>query len=441
MTWKKYTEAQPSLPEIHRSIAVPDSRNFWRKLLVFTGPGYLVCVGYMDPGNWATDIAGGSQFGYTLLSVILLSNFIAVLLQTLCVRLGVATEMDLAQACRNQFSYKINACLWILAEISIIACDVAEVIGGAIALQLLFHLPLMIGVCLTSLDVLILLMLQRYGFRYVEALTITLVSSIGVCFLAEMIFAAPDLAQVMLGFIPQPGILQQRELLYVGLGILGATVMPHNLYLHSAIVQTRAWQRTPEKQQEAIKFGTLDSAIALSFALFVNAAILIVAAASFHFSGHQGVTEIQDAYKLLSPLLGVNVASLLFALALLASGQSSTLTATLAGQIVMEGFLHLRIAYWLRRLLSRCAAILPTIICIFLFGESHVTKLLIFSQVVLSFQLSFAVFPLVMFTSDRRLMGKFVNPLWLKLITWNIALFIAGMNIWLIWQSISQIYT
>jgi len=441
MSWKNHTEAQPGLREIHRSIAVPDGSNFWCKLLVFTGPGYLVSVGYMDPGNWATDIAGGAQFGYTLLSVILLSNFIAVLLQTLCVRLGVATEMDLAQACRNQFSDKINACLWILAEISIIACDVAEVIGGAIALQLLFHLPLMIGVCLTSLDVLILLMLQRYGFRYVEALTITLVSSIGICFLAEMIFAAPDFTQVMLGFIPQPEILQQQELLYVALGILGATVMPHNLYLHSAIVQTRAWQRTPEKQQEAIKFGTLDSAIALSFALFVNAAILIVAAASFHFSGHQGVTEIQDAYKLLSPLLGVKLASLLFALALLASGQSSTLTATLAGQIVMEGFLHLRIAYWLRRLLSRCAAILPTIICIFLFGESHVTKLLIFSQVVLSFQLSFAVFPLVMFTSDRRLMGKFVNPLWLKLIAWNIALLIAGMNIWLIWQSTTQIYT
>ena len=440
MPFREKTQAQPNLPEVNRSITIPEGRNFWRKLFAFAGPGYLVSVGYMDPGNWATDIAGGSQFGYTLLSVILVSNFIAVLLQALCVRLGVATERDLAKSCRDHFSRKVNISLWILAEVGIVACDLAEVIGGAIALQLLFHIPLIVGVCLTSLDVVLLLMLQRYGFRYLEALTVTLVSSIGLCFLAEVIFSRPDLGSVVLGFIPQPIIFQQPGMLYVGLGILGATVMPHNLYMHSAIVQTRAWERTPEKRREAIRFGTLDSTIALTFALFVNAAILVVAAAAFHFSGHQGVAEIQDAYKLLSPLLGVKVASLLFALALLASGQSSTLTATLAGQIIMEGFLELRVAPWLRRLISRLAAIIPTLICIVLFGERGITKLLIFSQVILSFQLSFAVFPLVMFTSDRQLMGEFVNPLWLKLLSWSVAIAIAVLNVWLIWQSISDLF-
>ena len=435
------TETQSSLREIHRSITIPEGKSFWRKLLAFVGPGYLVSVGYMDPGNWATDIAGGAQFGYTLLSVILVSNFIAILLQTLCVRLGVATEQDLAKSCRNRFSHRVNICLWILAEIGIVATDVAEVIGGAIALQLLFHIPLIIGVCLTGLDVVLLLMLQRYGFRYIEALTITLVSTIGLCYLAEVIFSRPDFASVIVGFVPQPVIVQNQEMLYVGLGILGATVMPHNLYLHSALVQTRAWQRTPEKKREAINFGTLDSTIALSLALFVNAAILVVAAATFHFSGHQGVAEIQDAYKLLSPILGVKVASLLFALALLASGQSSTLTATLAGQIVMEGFLNLRVTPWLRRVISRLAAIIPTLICIVLFGEGGTTKLLIFSQVLLSLQLSFAVFPLVMFTSDRQLMGEFVNPLWLKLLSWGVALMIAGLNVWLIWQSLLKLTT
>lgn len=430
------TEKQPSLPEVHRSIAIPEGKSFWRKLLAFVGPGYLVSVGYMDPGNWATDIAGGAQFGYTLLSVILASNFVAILLQSLCVRLGVATEQDLARSCREQFNSKVNIFLWILAEIGIVACDLAEVIGGAIALQLLFHLPLVVGVCLTSLDVVLLLMLQRHGFRHVEALVITLVSSIGLCFVLEVIFSHPDFGSVLLGFVPQPVILQNQEMLYVGLGILGATVMPHNLYLHSAIVQTRAWQRLPEKRWEAINLGTLDSTIALSFALFVNAAILVVAAAAFHFSGHQQVAEIEDAYKLLSPLLGVKVASLVFALGLLASGQSSTLTATLAGQIVMDGFLNLRIAPWLRRLVSRMAAIIPTLVCIVLFGQGGTTKLLIFSQVLLSFQLSFAVFPLVMFTSNPRLMGEFVNPLWLKTLSWVVAIMIAALNVWLVWQGI-----
>lgn len=433
------TETQPSLPEVHRSITIPDGKSGWRKLLAFTGPGYLVSVGYMDPGNWATDIAGGAQFGYTLLCVIVLSNFIAILLQALCVRLGVATSRDLASSCRDFFSQRVNISLWLLAEIGIVACDLAEVIGGAIGLELLFHIPLIVGVCLTSLDVVLLLMLQRYGFRYIEALTITLVSSIGLCYLAEVLFSHPDFGGVIQGLVPQSAILTQPEMLYVALGILGATVMPHNLYLHSAIVQTRAWQPTPEKKREAIKFGTLDSTIALSFALFVNAAILVVAAATFHFSGHQGVAEIEDAYKLLSPLLGVKVASLLFALALLASGQSSTLTATLAGQIVMEGFLNLRITPWLRRLISRLAAIIPTVICLILFGHSGTTKLLIFSQVLLSFQLSFAVFPLVMFTSNSRLMGEFVNPLWLKLLSWGVALMIAGLNVWLIWHSLSDL--
>ena len=441
MPFREKTQAQSSLPEVNRSIAIPNGQNFWRKLFAFAGPGYMVSVGYMDPGNWATDIAGGSQFGYTLLSVILISNFIAVLLQALCVRLGVATEQDLAETCRDQFSRRVNISLWILAEIGIVACDLAEVIGGAIALQLLFHIPLIVGVCFTSLDVVLLLMLQRYGFRYLEALTVTLVSSIGLCFLAEVIFSRPDLGSVLLGFVPQPVIFQKQEMLYVALGILGATVMPHNLYMHSSIVQTRAWERTPEKRREAIRFGTLDSTIALTFALFVNAAILVVAAAAFHFSGHQGVAEIQDAYKLLSPLLGVKVASLLFALALLASGQSSTLTATLAGQIIMEGFLNLRIVPWLRRLISRLAAITPTLICVVLFGERGITKLLIFSQVVLSFQLSFAVFPLVMFTSDRQLMGEFVNGLWLKLLSWSVAVAIAVLNCWLIWQSISDFHS
>ncbi|MDF5717902.1 MAG: Nramp family divalent metal transporter [Rhizonema sp. NSF051] len=433
------TETQPSLPEVYRSITIPEGKGFWRKLLAFAGPGYLVSVGYMDPGNWATDIAGGAQFGYTLLSVILLSNFIAILLQSLCVRLSVATELDLAKSCRNQFNQKVNIVLWILAEIGIVACDLAEVIGGAIALHLLFHIPLFVGVCLTSLDVLLLLMLQRHGFRYLEALVITLVSTIGLCFVLEVIFSHPDFGSVMLGFVPDPAIIQQQEMLYVALGILGATVMPHNLYLHSAIIQTRAWQHTPEKKREAIKFGTIDSTIALTFALFVNAAILVVAAAAFHFSGHQEVAQIEDAYKLLSPLLGVKVASFVFALALLASGQSSTLTATLSGQIVMEGFLNLRVTPWVRRLISRLAAIIPSLICIALFGDGSTTKLLIFSQVLLSFQLSFAVFPLVMFTSDRQFMGEFVNPLWLKLVSWGVALMIAGLNVWLIWQSVLSV--
>ena len=435
MPLPKTPPQQPSLPEVHRTVPIPDVKSFWRKLLAFAGPGYLVSVGYMDPGNWATDIAGGAQFGYTLLFVIMLSNLMAILLQSLCVRLGVATERDLAQACRDYYSRPVAVFLWILCEIAICACDLAEVIGSAIALQLLFGIPLTWGVCITIMDVLVLLLIQRHGFRYVEALIITLVSTIGLCFAAELFFARPDLGGIFQGFVPRPDIVENPEMLYIALGILGATVMPHNLYLHSAIIQTRAWQRTPEKKREAIKFGSIDSTIALSFALFINGAILIVSAATFHSSGNHNVGEIQDAYKLLSPLLGVQLASFLFAVALLASGQSSTMTGTLAGQIVMEGFVSLHLAPWLRRLISRLLAIIPALICIIWFGESSTTSLLILSQVILSLQLSFAVFPLVMFTSDRRIMGEFVNPVWLKLLAWSVAILIGTLNVWLLIQT------
>lgn len=425
----------PSLSEVHRTIKVPDRGGFWRKMMAYAGPGYLVSVGYMDPGNWATDLAGGAKFGYTLLSVILLSNLIAILLQALCVKLGVATGRDLAQSCRAYFSPRLSFCLWILCEIAIAACDLAELVGSAIALQLLFGIPLAIGVCITALDVMIVLFLQSKGFRYIEALVITLITVVGGCFITEMIFARPDLAGVLQGFIPQSEVVRNPEALYIAIGILGATVMPHNLYLHSAIVQTRDWRDTPEKKREAIKFGMIDSTVALSIALFINAAILILAAATFHFSGHQDVAEIQDAYKLLSPVLGYAPASVLFAIALLASGQNSTLTGTLAGQIVMEGFLQIRLRPWLRRLLTRLVAIVPALLTIIIFGEGSTTKLLILSQVILSLQLSFAVIPLVMFTSDRQLMGEFVNPRWLKVLAYAVTTVIVGLNTWLLLQT------
>lgn len=426
---------RPSLPEVHRSIPIPQGQGFWRKLLAYAGPGYLVSVGYMDPGNWATDIAGGSRFGYTLLSVILLSNLMAILLQSLCVRLGVATGKDLAQACRDYFSPQVSFILWVLCEIAIAACDLAELLGSAIALQLLFGLPLFWGVCLTAFDVLALLFLQGKGFRYIEGLVIVLVGTVGLCFAAEILFSRPDLGGILQGYLPDREIVRNPEMLYLAIGILGATVMPHNLYLHSSIVQTRAWQPTPEKRREAIKFGTIDSTIALSFALLINSAILIVAAAAFHFSGNHDVAEIQDAYQLLSPLLGVSAASAIFGIALLASGQSSTLTATLAGQIVMEGFLRLRVPAWIRRLATRLIAIIPALIAIVFFGEQSTGSLLVFSQVILSLQLSFAVIPLVMFTSDRRLMGEFVNPRWLKVLAWAVAVLIVGLNAGLLVQT------
>ncbi|HTL87760.1 MAG TPA: Nramp family divalent metal transporter [Leptolyngbya sp.] len=428
-------ERIPSLPEAYRTIKVPDHGSFWRKLLAYAGPGYLVAVGYMDPGNWATDLAGGAKFGYLLLSVILASNLMAILLQTLCVKLGVATGRDLAQSCRDNYSPTVSFVLWILCEIAIAACDLAELVGSAIALQLLFGIPLVVGVCITALDVILILFLQSKGFRYVEALVITVITVIGGCFLAEMIFARPDVGAVLQGFIPQSEVVRNPEALYIAIGILGATVMPHNLYLHSSIVQTRDWQDTSEKKREAIKFGTIDSTIALTIALFINAAILILAAATFHSSGHQDVAEIQDAYKLLSPVLGAAPASILFAIALLASGQNSTLTGTLAGQIVMEGFLQIRLRPWMRRLLTRLVAIVPALLTIVILGEDSTTNLLILSQVILSLQLSFAVIPLIMFTSDRRLMGEFVNPRWLKVLSSAVATVIVVLNAWLLWQT------
>ena len=417
-----------SLPEVHASIPVPRDLGFWRKLLAFSGPGYLVAVGYMDPGNWATDLAGGSQFGYTLLSVILLSNLMAILLQSLCAKLGIVTGRDLAQACRDHYSAPVSFVLWVLCEIAICACDLAEVIGSAIALNLLFGIPLVWGVCITVLDVLAVMYLQNKGFRYIEALVITLILTIGGCFFAEIVFSRPDVVAVLGGFVPKFEIIQHTEMLYVAIGILGATVMPHNLYLHSSIVQTRKYEHTQEGKAEAIKFATIDSTVALMFALFINGAILVVSAATFYGKGHE-VAEIQDAFKLLSPVLGVPVASTLFALALLASGQNSTLTGTLAGQIVMEGFLRIRLRPWLRRLITRLIAIVPAVIVTALYGESGTASLLVLSQVILSLQLSFAVIPLVMFTGDRRKMGGFVNPVWVKLLAWTTATIIVTLNV------------
>ena len=426
--WRK-TAAHVSLPEVHRTIAVPKTLGFWRKLLAFSGPGYLVAVGYMDPGNWATDLAGGSAFGYTLLSVILLSNLMAILLQSLCAKLGIVTGRDLAQACRDHYSKPVAMTLWVLCEIAICACDLAEVIGSAIALNLLFGLPLIWGVCLTALDVLVVLFLQNKGFRYIEALVITLILLIGGCFLMEIIFSRPEVAAVLGGFVPKFEIIKNPQMLFIAIGILGATVMPHNLYLHSSIVQTRKYEQNASGKREAIKFATIDSTLALMFALFINAAILIVSAATFHTRGQHDVAEIQDAYKLLSPTLGVGVASMLFAVALLASGQNSTLTGTLAGQIVMEGFLNLRLRPWLRRLITRAIAIVPAVIVTAMYGESGTAKLLIISQVVLSLQLAFAVIPLVLFTSDRRKMGEFTNPPWIKTLAWLTAGIIVLLNV------------
>jgi manganese transport protein len=425
----------PSLPEVHRSVPVPTSGKWWRKLLAYAGPGYLISVGYMDPGNWATDIAGGSQFGYRLLSVIFLSNLMAIVLQSLCVRLGVATDMDLAQMCRKHFGKKVNFALWALCEIAIVACDLAELLGSAIALQLLFHIPLMWGICLTALDVLLLMSLMGKGFRKMEALMITLISTIGICFVAQLCFARPSLNAVMQGYVPSLEILAKPEMLYVAVGILGATVMPHNLYLHSSIVQTRAWAKNTAQRAEAIKYGIIDTIIALFFALGINSAILIVAAAAFHANGHHDVGSIETAYQLLSPVLGVSMASTLFALALLAAGQSSTLTATLAGQIVMEGFLQIKLKPWVRRLITRMLAVIPALLVIGYCGEQQVSSLIIFSQVVLSLQLPFAVIPLVMFTSNRKIMGEFVSPSWLKFVAWSIAVVIVGVNGWLLWHT------
>src|SRR5213080_2774100 len=431
--WRRSTGAV-SLPEVHRSVVVPVTASFWRKLMAFSGPGFLVAVGYMDPGNWATDLAGGARFGYSLLAVVMISNLMAIMLQHLCIKLGVATGRDLAQACRDHYSTPTVWFLWILCEIAISACDLAEVVGSAIGLELPFGIPLVWGCIITALDVLAMLYLQTKGFRYIEALVITLIATIGSCFAAELIFSKPALTGVMLGFIPGPHIVMDQGMLYVSIGIIGATVMPHNLYLHSSIVQTRKFEQTPVGRREAIKFATIDSTVALMFALFINGAILVLAAAVFHWSGHQDVAEIQDAYKLLSPLLGVGIASILFAVALLASGQNSTLTGTLAGQIVMEGFLNFRITPWLRRLITRLIAIGPAVLVISIFGEGKTTELLVASQVVLSMQLGFAVWPLMRFTGEKAKMGEFANRLWVKILGWTAAGIIIVLNVKLLFD-------
>ncbi len=430
----RHSRTTPSLSEVYRSIPVSGG-GWFRKMIAFAGPGYLVAVGYMDPGNWATDLAGGSKYGYTLLSVILISNLMAILLQGLSCKLGIVTGRDLAQACRDHYSRPVSFILWVLCEVAIAACDLAEVIGTAIALNLLFGIPLTWGIIITALDVLIILMLQQRGFRMLEALVITLVATVGACFLFEIIISRPDIAGIAAGFVPSRSILTDPGQLYIAIGILGATVMPHNLYLHSSIVQTRRYDETLAGKQEAVKYAFIDSTIALSIALFINAAILIVAAATFHTSGNTEVAEIQEAYQLLTPLLGVGAASTVFALALLASGQNSTLTGTLAGQIVMEGFLDIRLQPWLRRLITRAIAIVPAVIVSVIYGDSGTAKLLILSQVILSLQLSFAVFPLVMFTSDKLKMGSFVNPRWLKGLSWGVASVIASLNVWLLIQT------
>ena len=434
--WPQATGDRPSLGEMHASVAVPRGGHWWFRLLAFLGPGYMVSVGYMDPGNWATDIAGGAQFGYLLLSVILLSNLMAIVLQGLSARLGIATGRDLAQACRDQFSRPVNLCLWVLCEIAIIACDLAEVIGTAIALKLLFGLPLMMGAIITAVDVVLVLWLMHRGFRALEAFVIALLLVIFACFAVQIALAAPPLQAVLGGFIPRAEVVTNPHALYLAIGIIGATVMPHNLYLHSSIVQTRAYPRTDSGRRSALRWAVTDSTIALMLALFINASILILAAAVFHANGRTDVQEIEQAHELLAPMLGVGLASTLFAVALLASGINSTVTATLAGQIVMEGFLRLRIAPWARRLLTRGIAIVPVVIVTAIYGEQGTARLLVLSQVVLSMQLPFAVIPLVMFVGDKARMGTLVAPRWLLTLAWVIAAVIVVLNVKLLTETL-----
>ncbi len=423
------TQDQQSLGHLNGSVPVLGQGSWLRRLLAFLGPGYMVSVGYMDPGNWATDIAGGAQFGYTLLSVVLLSNLMAIVLQALAARLGIATGRDLAQACRDAYPRPVGLALWLICEAAIIACDLAEVIGTAIALKLLFGIPLVIGAIVTALDVFIVLLLLRRGFRALEAFVIALLTIIFVCFGIQIALAAPPVQAVLGGFVPSTEIVTNPAALYIAIGIIGATVMPHNLYLHSSIVQTRAYPRTDEGRREALRFAVTDSTIALMLALFVNASILIMAASVFHASGRTDVAEIEQAHELLSPLLGFGIASTLFAVALLASGLNSTVTATLAGQIVMEGFLRLRMPDWARRLVTRGIAIVPVVFVTALYGDEGTARLLVLSQVVLSMQLPFAVIPLVRFVSDPDKMGPLVIPGWLKVLSWMIAAIIVVLNL------------
>jgi len=428
---------RPSLPEVFSSVRVPDGSTTWlKRFLAFVGPGYMVSVGYMDPGNWATDLQGGAQYGYTLLCVIMLSNLMAILLQALAARLGIATGRDLAQACRDHFNPALNIVLWLACELAIIACDLAEVIGTAVALQLLFGLPLLGGALLSILDAFVVLLLMGRGFRYLEAFVIGLLSIIAVCFGVQLVAAAPPVAAILKGLIPAPEIVTTPGMLYIAIGIIGATVMPHNLYLHSSIVQTRAYDRTPVGRRDAIRWATWDSTIALMLALFINAAILIVAASAFHETGHQNVAEIEDAYHLLSPILGLGIASTLFALALLAAGTNSTVTGTLAGQIIMEGFLRLHIPHWARRLLTRGLAIIPVAVVTVLYGSHGVGALLMASQVILSLQLPFAVIPLVMFVSDRRKMGEFTISRFMTTLSWIVAGLILILNFKLLYDTL-----
>jgi manganese transport protein len=433
--WRFDRSERASLAEVNATVPVPVAGTWLRRLFAFVGPGYMVSVGYMDPGNWATDLAGGSKFGYSLLCVILLSNIMAILLQALAARLGIVTGRDLAQACRDAYPRPVNLALWLACELAIIACDLAEVIGTAIALQLLFGIPLVAGALITALDAFLVLLLMSKGFRFLEAFVAALLAVIAVCFAIQTVAAQPDLRELFAGFVPSPAIAKNPEMLYIAIGIIGATVMPHNLYLHSSIVQTRAYERNEKGRREAIHFATIDSTVALMLALFVNAAILIVAAATFHTSGHNEVEEIGEAFRLLSPLLGLGIASTLFAIALLASGINSTVTATLAGQIVMEGFLNLRLKPWMRRLITRGIAIVPVVAVTALYGESGTAKLLVLSQVVLSMQLPFAVIPLIWFVSDKRKMGNFAISGKLVATSWAVASIILILNVKLLFDT------
>ncbi|WP_064198552.1 MULTISPECIES: Nramp family divalent metal transporter [Emticicia] len=433
--WRSNGPTQ-SLPEVHGTINVPKTGSSWKRMAAFVGPGLMVAVGYMDPGNWATDIAGGAKFGYTLLSVILISNLFAMLLQHLSLKLGIATGRDLAQACRDAYSKPVSIMLWILAEIAIAACDLAEVIGAAVALNLLFHIPLTYGILITSIDVIFILFLQNKGFRLIEVIVGGLILLILLCFGYEIIVSQPDIVAVSKGLVPSTQIVSNPEMLYIAIGILGATVMPHNLYLHSSIVQTRKIEDTQAAKRSAIKYATIDSTASLFIAFFINAAILIMAAATFHFTGNKEVADITDAYHLLDPILGVKLAGLFFAVALLAAGQNSTLTGTLAGQIVMEGFLNIQLKPWLRRLITRLLAIVPALIVAILYGEQGTSDLLVLSQVILSLQLSFAVVPLVMFTSDKLKMGEFVNPAYVKYTAWAVTVIIIALNSYLLFDTI-----
>ena len=425
-----------SLSEVYASIKVPAANaSFWRKLMAFWGPGLMVAVGYMDPGNWATDLAGGARYGYTLLSVVLISNLFAILLQHLAAKLGIVSGRDLAQACRDHYSRPVSLMLWVMCEIAIAACDLAEVIGSAIALNLLFGLPLPWGVVLTVLDVLVVLYFQNKGFRVIESIVAGLIALIFGCFLYEIIASHPDWLALSQGLVPRLEIVTNPKMLYVAIGILGATVMPHNLYLHSSIVQTRAIEQDEVSKRSAIKFATIDSTLALFLAFFVNAAILVTAAAAFHGKGYDSVADIADAHKLLTPVLGAGAASALFAIALLASGQNSTLTGTLAGQIVMEGFLNLKLKPWVRRLITRSVAVVPALIVAILYGEKGTGQLLVLSQVILSLQLSFAVVPLVLFTSSRAKMGVFVNRPVVQVVAWVVSGIIISLNVFLLWQT------